>query len=101
MFFLYWHYLAKEIFSFIGQQWNEIIKDSEYNERFEKFYFWRTQEQQEIDLIIEKNGQLKTIEIKWNPKVKAKLSKAFSNKYANHTFTVINSDNFFEYLMGT
>jgi uncharacterized protein len=80
---------------------NEIIKDSEYNERFEKFYFWRTQEQQEIDLIIEKNGQLKTIEIKWNPKVKAKLSKAFSNKYANHTFTVINSDNFFEYLMST
>lgn len=80
---------------------NEIIKDSEYNERFEKFYFWRTQEQQEIDLIIEKNGQLKTIEIKWNPKAKARLSKAFSNKYPNHTFTVINSDNFFEYLMGT
>ncbi len=80
---------------------NEIIKDSEYNERFEKFYFWRTQEQQEIDLIIEKNGQLKTIEIKWNPKAKARLSKAFSNKYPNHTFTVINSDNFFEYLTGT
>lgn len=80
---------------------NEIIKDSEYNERFEKFYFWRTQEQQEIDLIIEKNGQLKTVEIKWNPKAKARLSKAFSNKYHNHTFTVINSDNFFEYLMGT
>ena len=80
---------------------NEIIKDSEYNERFEKFYFWRTQEQQEIDLIIEKNGQLKTVEIKWNPKAKVRLSKAFSNKYHNHTFTVINNDNFFEYLMGT
>jgi predicted AAA+ superfamily ATPase len=75
---------------------NEIIKDSEYNERFEKFYFWRTNEQQEIDLIIEKNGQLKTIEIKWNAKTKANLPKTFSNKYPNTDFTVINSQNFFE-----
>jgi predicted AAA+ superfamily ATPase len=78
---------------------NELIKDSEYNERFEKFYFWRTQEQQEIDLIIEKNGQLKTFEIKWNPKTKVKLTKTFSNQYPNHTFSVINSANFFEYLI--
>ena len=78
---------------------NEIIKESEYHEKFEKFYFWRTNEQQEIDLIIEKNGQLKTLEIKWNPKTKAKLSKAFSNKYENHTFNIINSENFFEYIM--
>jgi hypothetical protein len=75
---------------------NEIIKDSEYNERFEKFYFWRTNEQQEIDLIIEKNGQLKTIKIKWNAKTKANLPKTFSNKYPNTDFTVINSQNFFE-----
>lgn len=75
---------------------NEIIKESEYNEKFEKFYFWRTTEQQEIDLIIEKNGQLKTFEIKWNAKTKAKLPLSFSNKYANQTFKVINSENFFE-----
>ncbi len=75
---------------------NEIIKDSEYNERFEKFYFWRTNEQQEIDLIIEKNGQLKTIEIKWNAKTKTNLPKTFSNKYPNSDFMVIHSENFFE-----
>jgi predicted AAA+ superfamily ATPase len=78
---------------------NEIIKDSEYNERFEKFYFWRTNEQQEIDLIIEKNGQLKTIKIKWNAKTKANLPKTFSNKYPNTDFTVINSQNFFEHFL--
>jgi predicted AAA+ superfamily ATPase len=75
---------------------NEIIKDSEYNERYEKFYFWRTNERQEIDLIIEKNGQLKTIEIKWNAKTKSNLLKTFSNKYPNTHFEVINSENFFE-----
>jgi predicted AAA+ superfamily ATPase len=78
---------------------NEIIKDSEYNERFEKFYFWRTNEQQEIDLIIEKNGQLKTIEIKWNAKTKTNLPKTFSNKYPNSDFMVIHSENFFECFM--
>jgi uncharacterized protein len=77
---------------------NEIIKQSEYNERFEKFYFWRTTEQQEIDLVIEKNGLLKTVEIKWNPNVKANLTKTFSEKYPNNTFSVINSTNFFEFL---
>jgi predicted AAA+ superfamily ATPase len=78
---------------------NEIIKQNEYQEKFEKFYFWRTNEQQEIDLIIEKNSKLKAIEIKWNPKAKAKLPKSFSNKYPESDFLVINSDNFFEFIM--
>lgn len=78
---------------------NEIIKNSEYNENFEKFYFWRSNEQQEVDLIIEKNGKLKTIEIKWNAKTKAKLPLSFSNKYPESEFLVINSENFFEYFI--
>ena len=78
---------------------NEFIKESEYNERFENFYFWRTTEQQKIDLIIEKNGQLKTIEIKWNTKTKAKLPLSFSNKYPESEFSIMNPENFFEYLI--
>ena len=75
---------------------NEFIKENEYQEKFQKFYFWRTNEQQEIDLIIEKNGQLQAVEIKWNTKTKAKLPLSFSNKYLNSTFTVVNRENFFE-----
>ena len=78
---------------------NEFMKDSEYNERFEKFYFWRTNEQQEIDLIIEKNGNLKTIEIKWSAKTKAKLPLSFINKYPNSEFKVVNSENYWEFLI--
>jgi hypothetical protein len=78
---------------------NEFIKQNEYNDKFEKFYFWRTNEQQEIDLIIEKNGKLKAIEIKWSLKSKAKLPKTFSNKYPDCEFTVINAQNFYEYLV--
>jgi hypothetical protein len=78
---------------------NELIKESEYNERFENFYFWRTTEQKEVDLIIEKNGQLKTYEIKWNSKTKAKIPLSFSNKYSNYSFEVINRENYFEFLL--
>jgi predicted AAA+ superfamily ATPase len=78
---------------------NEIIKKTEYNESFEKSYFWRTTEQQEIDFILEKNGFLTCYEIKFNPKIKAKIATSFSNKYANYSFEIINSTNFFEFLM--
>lgn len=77
---------------------NELKKESLYNGRLENFYFWRNQDQQEIDLIVEKNSFLKTYEIKWNAKVKAKLNKNFSNLYQNYSFDVINSENFFEFL---
>jgi predicted AAA+ superfamily ATPase len=36
---------------------NEFMKQNEYQERFEKMYFWRTHEQQEIDLIIDIVGR--------------------------------------------
>ncbi len=77
---------------------NELIKQNEYQEKFEKMYFWRTHEQQEIDLIIEKNGQLKAIEIKWSTKAKARLSQTFAKQYPNHSFEIINSENFFEFI---
>ena len=76
-----------------------IVLTSEYQEKFEKMYFWRTHEQQEIDLIIEKNAQLKAIEIKWNPKAKAKLSQTFTKQYPNYSFEIVNSENFFEYII--
>lgn len=46
---------------------NELRKQNEYNQVYANFYFWRNTEQREIDLIIEKNSVLQTIEIKWNP----------------------------------
>ena len=75
---------------------NEYFKTNEYQEKFQKFYFWRSNEQQEVDLIIEKNGLLQAIEIKWNTKSKAKLPLSFSNKYPESEFIVINSENFWE-----
>jgi len=78
---------------------NELLKKIEYAESFEKSYFWRTQEQQEIDLILEKNNMLNCYEIKYNSKTKAKITAGFTNKYDNYTFQVIHSENFYEFLV--
>jgi predicted AAA+ superfamily ATPase len=77
---------------------NEWRKQNEYQQIYANFYFWRNTDQREIDLVIEKNNQLFTFEIKWNPSKKASLTKSFSNIYGETSFTIINRENFFDEL---
>jgi len=74
----------------------EILKNHENNGIFSNFYFWRTYTQLEIDLIIEKNNFLSTFEIKINSQKKYKIPKYFKENYPNHSFDVINKENFLE-----
>ncbi|MBK9482049.1 MAG: ATP-binding protein [Bacteroidetes bacterium] len=76
----------------------ELYKKHSYEGKTFQCYFWRTADQQEIDLIIEKEGILNAYEIKWNPGSKAKLSKTFSKVYPNHTFQVINAENIVDFM---
>jgi uncharacterized protein len=87
----------------VGALWenyiiSELWKKNSYDNAYGTFYFWRTADQQEVDLIIDKNGILHTYEIKWNAKAKARLSKTFSGNYPNHDFSVIHRENYWEYL---
>ena len=75
---------------------NEIRKQNDYKQIHANFYFWRNIDHREIDLILDKNGVLKTIEIKWNNTKTARLTKSFTNLYGETKFSVINRDNFFE-----
>lgn len=43
----------------------ELVKKHEYVGTFAQFYFWRTYDQKEIDLVIEAGGALAAYEIKW------------------------------------
>ena len=78
---------------------SERIKYNLYNCRYTKYYFWRTKQQQEIDLIEEHSGRLTAIEIKWNKNVNLKIPKTFTNNYVVDKTCLINSENFSEYLM--
>jgi len=64
-----------------------------------KMFFWRTTQQQEIDLVEEENNTLSSFEIKWNPKRKARQSKTFQNAYNNPAYTIINKNNYFDLLL--
>ncbi len=62
-----------------------------------KLYFWRTYDQQEIDIIEETDGKLETFEIKAG-KSNPKPPKVFTNAYPEASFSVINKDNFLEFV---
>lgn len=89
----------------VGKLWenylmSERLKYNVYNNKHVLPYFWRTMQQQEIDYIEEKDGTLHAYEYKWNEKRIPKLSLTFANAYPNHTFTIINTANYQQFLLG-
>jgi uncharacterized protein len=88
----------------IGAIWEnfiitEILKNERNNRSFAKIYFWRSYSQQEIDLIVEKNDHLELFEMKWNPNKKSKVPSGFHKNYTYKQFSIINKDNFIDYLI--
>uniref|UniRef100_A0A7C4R8N6 ATP-binding protein n=1 Tax=candidate division CPR3 bacterium TaxID=2268181 RepID=A0A7C4R8N6_UNCC3 len=64
------------------------------------FYFWRTYDQKEIDLIEEKQGKLFAFEFKWQEKDKKipTSSKTFLKTYKNSQFSLITPKNLEKFL---
>jgi uncharacterized protein len=75
----------------------ERIKRSLYKRDFANHYFWRTYDQQEIDLIEEADGIISGYEMKWGDK-SARVPKAFADNYPDASFHFINKENFPDYL---
>lgn len=72
---------------------SERFKKHHYDMDFANLYFWRTYDQQEIDLVEEINGQLTAYEIKWGNK-KARKPIAWQKAYPDAEFKTINRDDF-------
>ncbi len=88
----------------VGQLWenfciSERIKLQKYRETFSDFYFWRTYDQQEIDLIEVQDDKLSAFEFKWSTEKKAKTPIAFRNTYPNASFDIINRETYFNFLI--
>ncbi|NOU16085.1 MAG: ATP-binding protein [Bacteroidales bacterium] len=77
---------------------SERMKQNQYLQRNVACYFWRTNQQQEIDFIEDDNGILKAFEFKINPKVKIKLSKTFGDAYNVTELATISPKNIEEFL---
>lgn len=89
----------------VGKLWeqyilSERIKFNRYNNYHPQYYFWKTYDGQEIDLLELNNGQLQALECKWK-NAKAKIPVAFAKAYPEAKFSIVNNDNYLEWITQT
>ena len=82
-----------------GALWENLMiaerrKRHAYAGRFVQQYFWRTQKQQEIDLIEECDGQINAVEFKWNTNKSVRLPSGFKEAYSTASIQTITPDNY-------
>ncbi len=88
----------------VGQLWENFLmterwKAHTYADRSVNRYFWRTYDQQEIDLIEEEAGRLHGFEFKWKARAMSKTTQEqFLASYPAAELNVISQDNFVEFL---
>lgn len=88
-----------------GVLWENFViserkKKENYIGNLTNYYFWRTYDGAEIDLIEDSGGQLKATEIKWQ-KMPKNAPKAWRDNYPGSSWNVISKDNYFdEFLEG-
>lgn len=88
----------------IGGMWenfviSERMKFNAINGNDARMYFWRTQQQNEIDLIEDNVGEISAYEFKWNPKAKVQSTKTFLNAYPEASFKVVSPENIDTFLI--
>lgn len=61
------------------------------------FYFWRTYDRQEIDLVEESGDKLTALEFKWGQK-SPQVPKIFRETYPGSAFHVVNRENYLDFV---
>lgn len=88
----------------VGELWEnfaivERLKQNEYNGEFVQSWFWRTQQQNEIDYVEDSGGNLSAFEFKWNSKkANTKCPTTFQTNYPSASFKVVTPNNIEEFL---
>ncbi len=70
----------------------ELIKQASYTDARYKFYYWRTKQGSEIDVILENVDELIGVEIKYGRK---SANTAFKNRYPEAKLRLVTADNFY------
>jgi len=78
----------------------ERIKMSTNMQEFKNYYFWRTYEQKEIDLIEEYAGGLHAFECKYsNHRLSETTKKTFMDTYPGSSLELVTKDNYLDFLI--
>lgn len=86
----------------VGMLWeqyilSERIKFNSYRSYHPNYFFWRTYDGQEIDLLEEWNQKLSAFECKWKNNM-AKKPAAFDKAYPEANFNTINKTNYLDWI---
>jgi predicted AAA+ superfamily ATPase len=86
----------------VGKLWenyciSERQKKNHYLQENVSHYFWRTYDQKEIDLIEESGGKINGFEFKWTDS-KTRKPQQFLDAYEHSDFTVINRENYIDFI---
>ena len=97
------NYAPLSVRSDTGALWENFIiaerlKGITYHQRDVGLYFWRSNNQSEIDLIEEYQDQIKAFEFKWNEKRSAKIPPSFTQTYGDVEFKVVTPSNYLDFL---
>ena len=85
----------------VGALWEnfcfmEFLKQDTIADIPSTFYFWRTHQGQEIDIVREANGTLHAYECKWNSHKKVRVPRTFRDAYPEIDFTVLTPGNYLD-----
>lgn len=87
----------------VGMLWEnflvlERLKYRTYADIYANAYFWRTYDQQEIDLVEERDGALFGYEFKWSARRKVAAPIAWRTAYPAASFHVITPENYLDFV---
>ncbi len=71
---------------------SELVKQDSYLNKNFKFYYWRTKQGSEIDVVLEKGKEIIGAEVKYKRKA---INKAFKNRYPEAKVRFVTADNFY------
>ncbi|HEY1040880.1 MAG TPA: ATP-binding protein [Bacteroidia bacterium] len=77
----------------------ERVKRNEILKKKPDYYFWRTYDQQEIDLLEYQNRKLSAFEFKYSSKKIPKKPVAFGKAYPDAGFEVVNDKTYLDFIM--
>ena len=77
----------------------ERLKKCAYKSIYGSFYFWRTYDGHEINLVEEREGKLFGYEFTWSGSKKWKIPKDWLNTYKNAEHMMINKENYMDYVL--
>ena len=79
----------------------EKLKRNLYTGHLAESYFWRTYDQQEIDLVEALGGHLAAAEVKWSPRSVSGPPGAWRKAYPDSSFRVVHQENYLDFIMPT